>query len=182
MEIQTSRLIIRPRRISDIDDLLEINHDEEILKYNCSPKFTYEQLATVLKKQVNEPGHWCLELQTTHKVIGNIDLDRDNLRYFVNSKIISYELLTPYVGQGLMFEAMTALLKHYFEQEQIRIITARVFSDNEKSQKLLRRLGFQQEGYLREAVVGYGNVVHDDVLFCLINEQQPKVIDAYLNS
>lgn len=66
-----------------------------------------------------------------------------------------------------MTEALGAVVQHLLSRDDVNSVTARVFADNPGSGKLLRHLGFRQEGHLRQAVLGYDGILHDDLLFSL---------------
>jgi len=171
MEILTKRLLIRKRLTSDIDDLLEINNDEMVLKYNCMPKFTKQELLDELIKQNDQSGHWSLVLKSTGKVIGAIDIETDHVRYGVASKTLAYELNTDYVGQGLMSEALTGVIEYCFNDLNLDVLTVRIFSDNIRSINLIERLGFIKEGHLMHAVMGYGDIIHNDCLYRMLKTE-----------
>ncbi|MCL4160532.1 UNVERIFIED_CONTAM: hypothetical protein GTU68_044769 [Idotea baltica] len=52
--------------------------------------------------------------------------------------------------QGLMTEALHRIVEHGFKEMNLNRISAYVGPDNEPSLKLVKGLGFQQEGHLRE--------------------------------
>lgn len=63
---------------------------------------------------------------------------------------LGYGLDYRYQGQGLMYEALTAALKAAFEDLRLHRIMANYMPTNVRSGKLLRKLGFQPEGYARD--------------------------------
>jgi len=68
-----------------------------------------------------------------------------------------------------MREAMEAVLTYLFNEEKLSGITVRVFEDNVNSRKFVERLGFKKEGLLTNAVKGYKDIIHNDVLYYLEN-------------
>jgi len=52
-----------------------------------------------------------------------------------------------------MTEAMTALLAHCFGALHARRVEAEIAPDNTRSQRLAERLGFRQEGLLRDRLL-----------------------------
>ena len=55
-----------------------------------------------------------------------------------------------YEGAGLMFEALTAAVEYVFAERRLHRIMANYVPTNERSGRLLRRLGFAVEGYARD--------------------------------
>jgi ribosomal-protein-alanine N-acetyltransferase len=73
---------------------------------------------------------------------------------------LGYNLDRAHVGQGLMYEALGAAIRHVFEDLQLHRIMANYMPINQRSGRLLRRLGFAVEGYARDYlfVAGPGKI------------------------
>ncbi|HEX8145075.1 MAG TPA: ribosomal protein S5-alanine N-acetyltransferase [Pyrinomonadaceae bacterium] len=63
---------------------------------------------------------------------------------------LGYSLDYRFEGRGLMYEALTSAIRYVFEQLRLHRIMANYLPVNERSGKLLRRLGFCVEGYARD--------------------------------
>jgi ribosomal-protein-alanine N-acetyltransferase len=63
---------------------------------------------------------------------------------------LGYSLDYRFEGRGLMYEALHAALAYAFEQLRLHRIMANYLPVNERSGRLLRRLGFTVEGYARD--------------------------------
>ncbi len=168
--METTRLILRHARVNDVNDIYEMLSSDHVLKYNMMSFKTMEQVKDLVIKNSTDESVYYLELKDSNKVIGEITLSKDELRYGVHAISISYYLHEKYVKKGYMFEALTQVLSRLFNQDHYQLVSARVFADNDASLGLLKKLGFVQEGLLRKAVVGYRNILHDDVLFSLLAE------------
>jgi ribosomal-protein-alanine N-acetyltransferase len=73
-------------------------------------------------------------------------------------------------GRGLMFEALTAAIAYTFDVLRMHRIMANYLPINERSGKLLRRLGFTIEGYARDYLLIDGEW-RDHILTALTNEK-----------
>ncbi|MFT4925023.1 MAG: ribosomal-protein-alanine N-acetyltransferase [Phenylobacterium sp.] len=62
---------------------------------------------------------------------------------------LGYSLAEKYQGQGLMFEILDKLISYVFNQYHLHRIMANHLPDNIRSEKLLKRLGFEKEGYAK---------------------------------
>ncbi len=71
-------------------------------------------------------------------------------------------------GQGLMREALQAAIDHVFDDLGVHRIQANYIPTNERSGRLLRRLGFDVEGYARDYIFING-AWRDHVLTARIN-------------
>ena len=67
-------------------------------------------------------------------------------------------------------DAVVSLIRYSFDELGLHLIHAEVLGENEKSRSLLEKLGFQQEGILRQRVYKGGNF-HDQVVFSLLKEE-----------
>ena len=81
---------------------------------------------------------------------------------------LGYSLHHQAEGKGLMFEALTALIAHAFNDIGLHRIMANYIPSNERSARVLKRLGFEVEGYARDYLFLAGKW-QDHVLTSLIN-------------
>lgn len=166
--METKRLIIRKPELKDAKELNKIHNSEFVLKYNCmKPTDVTEMEKSIADYQEINNSWFVLEHKQTHQVIGAIFLGEDELRYQVNSKMLSYYLDETFAHQGYMKEALQTILNYCINTLGLSIISARVFSENTASWKLLEKLGFTCEGELKQAVRGYNNIVYCDRLYAL---------------
>jgi ribosomal-protein-alanine N-acetyltransferase len=81
---------------------------------------------------------------------------------------LGYKLDHRAVGQGLMQEALAAAIKYAFDDLRLHRIMANYMPVNERSGRLLRRLGFVVEGYARDYLFVAGDW-RDHILTALTN-------------
>ncbi len=79
-------------------------------------------------------------------LIGDIGFNRLD----IHQAELGFTLETRSQSNGLMREALTALLDHAFESMALHRVTANTDARNTASQRLLERLGFRLEGISRE--------------------------------
>lgn len=63
---------------------------------------------------------------------------------------LGYSIAATHQGQGLMFEALQSLLNFVFDELDLHRVMANYIAHNERSGKLLARLGFEREGYAKK--------------------------------
>ena len=63
---------------------------------------------------------------------------------------LGYWIGQPYAGQGLMGEALQLMLRHCYGALKLHRLEAATLPENEPSQRLLLRAGFQAEGIARQ--------------------------------
>ena len=166
--IITERLILRSPDNNDAQTLLKIHNDMATLKFNAMTKYEFAEMIRDIERE--HDMMYCIELKNSNNVIGAVFINPDRLRYRVNALSLSYYLDCRYYRNGYMYEALQAIIIKLFEQE-IDIISARVFKENTASARLLEKLGFQYEGCLRMGVTGCQEIVHDDFFYSILKDE-----------
>lgn len=172
-ELRGERVIVRPHRLSDFDELLEaIQESRDELRpwmpfADESPDDLRVWLVGAVARWLTRETLGCAILdRATGRIAGNIGLmTRDwEIGYFE----IGYWLRTSAVGKGFMTEATRLLTDFAFDHLWANRIEIRCDADNERSAAVPRRLGFTQEGHLRWDGTFVGDSVHDTLIFSLI--------------
>jgi ribosomal-protein-serine acetyltransferase len=83
------------------------------------------------------------------KIIGVVGFH--GVRWDDRSTSIGYWLAESSQGRGIMTEAVRALVDHAFGVWQLHRVEIRAAVENARSRAVLQRLGFAQEGVLRDA-------------------------------
>lgn len=86
---------------------------------------------------------------------------------------LGYGLHHAHVGKGYMSEALRAVIDYAFEEMNLHRIMANYMPANERSRRLLEKLGFEREGYARDYLHLAGRW-QDHVLTSLINPDWKK--------
>ncbi len=134
----------------DLPRLQEVVNDRRIWRAIGSPHPVNEkQEEEFFEETVCSDDSIDLLITVAEEAVGMVSLwleDGD-----VSKAELGYWLDPAHQRNGYASEAATLLVDHGFEQLGLHRIEARVFEFNEPSQKLLERLGFEQEGRHREA-------------------------------
>lgn len=85
---------------------------------------------------------------------------------------VGYWLGKPYWGRGVMTEALTAVLGLCFGRLDLNKVEAEVFSFNERSARLVERVGMHLEGTIRSAHLKRGQWVDANIYGILRSEWQ----------
>ncbi|WP_350347626.1 GNAT family protein [Agromyces sp. G08B096] len=150
--ILTERLALRPHRADDLDDLVEFHGDPEVVRFLPWPLRDREATRAALEVklgqgELTEPGTWlvlAVEQRDTGTVIGEVLLKWASAEHRQGE--LGFALGRAHHGKGYAAEAAAAMLRLGFEQLGLHRISAVCLDDNEASAKLLRRLGFSEEG------------------------------------
>jgi len=87
--------------------------------------------------------------QGSSEVIGDVNFT-NIVRGVFQAGHLGYQLDCEYVGKGLMQEALTIGIAYVFRKMNLHRVMANYVPTNERSARLLRRLGFQVEGFARD--------------------------------
>lgn len=152
--IEAERIRLRHLEETDIESLFDIFSDEEAMLYWSSPPFAEMSEAAKLLAQINKNFEqknlfqWGIALKENDKIIGTTTIFHLDMR---NRRAeIGYALNRQFWKQGFVNEALNALFKFAFEELNLHRIEADVDPENTASIRVLERLGFEKEGFLRE--------------------------------
>jgi len=172
--IATERLLLRPVQATDAQALFTIRSDPEVtVRYGQEPHRTVEQTAAWLARCVAELERggdmvWAVALRGSGEVIGECCLwNFDSGRRCAE---LGYELHPTYWRQGLMTEALSAILTWGFSELGLHRIEATPLASHEASCGILLKLGFKHEGTLRQRVFFRGRF-EDQRYFGLLSEE-----------
>ncbi len=103
-----------------------------------------------------------------HGVVGSISTHNCNRR----TGTFNYGIAIgrEYRRRGFAKEAISLVLRYYFEELRYQKVTVSIYAFNERSLKLHESLGFQQEGRLRRMIYT-GGQYHDEILMGLTREE-----------
>lgn len=106
-------------------------------------------------------------LEEKDKIVATATLS-NVLRGVFQACHLGYSVDASHEGQGLMREMLEAVIDYAFMELQLHRVMANHLPQNEKSAGLLKRLGFEREGYARDYLL-IGGHWRDHVLTAKIN-------------
>ena len=162
--IETKRLLLRPfleldaqamydNWASRSDNLLHVTWDA-----HESPEVTQQSIARWVENYQNMDFYkWAICLkETPEQVLGDISVvDRDDT---VNACEVGYILSKDYWGQGLMTEALKAVLNYLLQDADFNRVAAKFVTANPASGRVMAKAGMSYEGTFRQAVLHKGQV------------------------
>lgn len=169
--LETKRLLLRRARLADGEAYLKIRNSEYVLRYNAMEPISLKEVLDQLAEDRESDRAFYLEERTGKKLVGGVWLAEDPLRHGGLALCLEYFLGEEFAGQGLMTEALDAIVQYGFSRWEVELLSARVFRENVGSRRVLEKLGFTREGILRKAVKGYRGIVYDDMVFSLLREE-----------
>ncbi|MGC4044126.1 MAG: GNAT family N-acetyltransferase [Armatimonas sp.] len=166
------RVCLRALEESDVDAIFRLFSDPEAMRYWSFPAYTEraqaeEHLARHTER-INDGNVIAWGIAKDQELIGTVALHK--LDFEQGRCELGYMLGRSHWGQGLASEAISLALDYAFGRLHLRRLEADIDPRNTASQKLLEKLGFQQEGYLRERWNVEGEI-SDSALFGLLRRE-----------
>jgi [ribosomal protein S5]-alanine N-acetyltransferase len=178
VSLRTTRLLLRPLWPSDAEALLEVHSDAAVMRYSNTPPWTSIDQARALIDQslrgVRTGAHLCLGIvpHDAGTVVGTC-----TLYAIVESSRraeIGFILGAHAWRQGYMAEALAALTKYSFLDQNLNRLEADTDPRNLRSIATLERLGFVREGFLRERWI-IGEEKSDTVFYGLLRSDWENI-------
>ena len=169
--LTTARLKLRWLDARDAPALFAVFSDPEVMRYWSSPAWTDMAQAEAAIEQSLEACRagaslrFGVELAATGEVIGTVTL---YAFYAMNRRCeIGYALARAHWGRGYVAEALSAALDYGFRTLDLNRVEADIDPRNAASGRVLERLGFRKEGYMRERWIVNGEVC-DSIYYGLL--------------
>ena len=172
--ITADRIALRPLDEGDVRALFAIFSEPDVMRYWSSPPLEDISEASTLLAHIQDGFRrralfqWGVARRAGARVLGTwtrFHPDLDNRR-----AELGYALGREHWGKGYMGEALTVLLNYSFGELNLHRLEADVDPRNASSIRTLERLGFRQEGYLRERwLVGGG--IQDSLFYGLLGSE-----------
>lgn len=152
--LTTERLVLREIQETDLDQTYEIFSSIEVAQFSShSPVESKDTIANGIKRWKQEYNdktqvRWGIARRDDNVIIGTCclgDFDEDAKRCE-----IGYHLAYKEWNKGFMTEALKAMICYAFEESDTHRIEAFVTPGNDASKTVLKKLGFVEEGLLRE--------------------------------
>lgn len=152
--IETERLILREIREDDLDRIYEIFSNMMVTQfYGQEPITTKDQALGFISHFKNlhleKKGiRWGIERRNIKGLIGTIGFHLWSPKHLRAE--IGYEILPDYWGKGYAKESILNCISYGFNEMKLHRIGAVVFVENQNSNKLLEKIGFEKEGILKD--------------------------------
>lgn len=151
--LETKRLVLRQITAGDVDALFAIFSDAQVMQFGNKLQRSKEEAQEFFGKLQNwyhqqENVQWGITLKGNDTLLGSCGFyafDEGFLR-----ADLGYELRPAYWRQGIMSEALTTIISFAFATMGLHRIEAVVYEGNERSLGILRKMGFVEEGLLRQ--------------------------------
>ncbi|MGB3787884.1 MAG: GNAT family N-acetyltransferase [Phormidesmis sp.] len=162
--LETKRLWLRQATQEDTEAVFAVFSDSKVTRFHDLNTFTHlDEAIGVIERWVRgfENGYrirWGIACKQNNYLIGSCGFRWDKE---VNAAVVGYELASEFWRQGIMSEALHAILQYGFERRGMQFVIAEIMLENVASRRLLEKLGFQSQGVLKER--GFWKGEHHDL-------------------
>jgi ribosomal-protein-alanine N-acetyltransferase len=169
--IDTSRLLLSKTTIANAQALYLLRKNEDVMRYIDRPRpNSIEDIIALIEKMqgrldTGDGIEWGLTHKEKNRYIGTISFHRIIHEDFRAE--IGYLMDPAFHGQGLMQEAVQAVLNYGFHNMGLHSVEAHVAPENIASHKLLERCGFAKEAYFKQNHFWNGQF-YDTVVYGLV--------------
>ena len=173
--LETERLILREITKEDTEGIFACFSNDDVTRYYGQETLQNlkqaEDIIEFFRKNYhdNRGIRWAIERKEDKGIIGTIGFNAWLPKH--KRAEIGYELHPNHWRKGYTSEAVLAVLTYGFDVMELTRIGAVVFKENEASQNLLTKIGFQEEGILKKYMYQNG-VAHDTYVYSLLKDIQ----------
>jgi ribosomal-protein-alanine N-acetyltransferase len=180
--LTTLRLVLRPPRTADVPEIRRLlRHNHVHLKpWNPAPPpgedpSTLTEVSKTVLKQRRDWKHgtsfvfMVAPIGAPSRLIGKIALN-GVLRGAMYGAYLGYWMDVDHVGKGLATEAIAAVLDFAFGPANLHRVQAAIMPKNERSLRVIEKLGFRREGYA-ERYLQIAGRWEDHILFAKTREE-----------
>ncbi|MBV8587811.1 MAG: GNAT family N-acetyltransferase [Verrucomicrobia bacterium] len=176
--LSSNRLSLREVQDTDAEEFFKIKSNRELTeryggRTHSSIEETLQWIERIREGYKNrESLFWCVTLKQQDAAIGSClfwHIDESS-----KCAELGYELHPDFWQKGIMAEAVATILQCGFRELGFNRVEACPFAGNIPSNKLLLRLGFVQEGNLRQRCL-VNDRFEDQLYFGLLREEWAKL-------
>ncbi|KAB8135733.1 GNAT family N-acetyltransferase [Gracilibacillus oryzae] len=171
--LETDRLILREITKSDAEGIFSCFSNESVIRYYGQDRLeTIEQAESFVdffaKNFKEKRGiRWGMERKGEKGLIGTIGFNGWSPKH--KRAEIGYEIHPDHWRKGYTLEAVLRVTEYGFETLELNRIGAVVFINNQASNNLLTKAGFQKEGILRDYMCQNGES-HDTYVYSILRK------------
>lgn len=179
--LKTSRLVLTPPRLDDARVMLNYYERNRTNFQPWEPRrddgfYTVEGMhgrISAMNENMREQRalHLLLKTPGSIEIIGQCGFT-NIVRGPFQACHLGFSICKGFQGKGLMYEALESAISFVFSELKLHRVMANCRPENERSHRLLQRLGFEQEGRAR-SYLNIDGRWRDHILTSLINERAP---------
>ncbi len=183
-KLLTARTCLRRMMKSDSYDMYEYAKRDEVTRYllwdpHPNENYTHRYLSYLQSRyRAGDFYDWAVVMRDTYKMIGTCGFTRFSIES--NSAEVGYVLNPDFWGMGIAPEVVSKVLEFGFNELDLNRIEARYMVGNDRSRRVMEKVGMTFEGVNREAMHVKGRYVSIGVCSILKSEFYRKNRDPHV--
>ena len=175
--LETQRLVLRGWKKKDAADLYAYAKSPNVGPHaGWKPHADIRESRMIITQMFQQNMTWAITIRGEDIPIGSIGFEPDAYRPHINSREMGYSMNEDYWGQGIMTEAARRLLRYGFEELGLASVMIRTGEANKRSQRVIEKCGFHDEGPLRQCYSMYNGEIRDSRVYSMLREEYEELV------
>ncbi len=172
---ETERLYIRNFKIEDSKSCFEgWGTDRRLGRYILGYPMKITQMEEFVSSLVENKNAWVIIEKKSKGCIGYITIDIPYIQLGIGE--IGYVIGERFQHRGYAYEAIDWILQEYLETRGLYMVEAKYNADNVVSGNLLKKLGFQIDGEIRNRRIDFVSGKRNNLVICSITKEDRQQI------
>ncbi|MBP3489939.1 MAG: GNAT family N-acetyltransferase [Roseburia sp.] len=169
--LETERLFIRNFEMEDAHSCLKgWGEDKNLGKYILGYPMEEDQMISFVSALAENKNAWVIVEKVSQNCIGYITIDIPYMQLGIGE--IGYVIGERYQHKGYAHEAINCILQEYLVTRDMYMIEAKYNVNNIASGNLLKKLGFQVDGELRDRRIDLVSGKRNNLVVCSITKEE----------
>ena len=171
--LETNRLLIRNFVLQDTNSCLEgWGKDKKLGKYILGYPAEEKQMEAFVDAWSRNKNAWLILEKESKNCIGYVTIDIPYIQLGIGE--IGYVIGEHFQNKGYAFEALQCIIQEYLVKRDMYMLEAKYNISNTASGKLLKKLGFQFDGELRNRRIDIASGERKNLVICSITKEELK--------
>lgn len=177
--IETERLLLRPWEQGDAEDLYRYASSPDVGPVAGWPVHTsVENSREIIRDVLSAPETYAVVLRRTGRPVGSVGLmlgPASNIGIPDDEGEVGYWIGVPFWGQGLIPEAIRALMRYAFLELGLKRLWCGHFDGNERSKRAQEKCGFSYHHTAENVSCQIDGLLRTEHLACITRKEWEKL-------
>lgn len=176
--LETERLWMRHFQMEDVKSCyLGWGRDEKLGSCILGYPMNLEQMEHFVSMQLSNENAWVITEKESGRCVGYITVTIPYTQLGIGE--LGYVIGEHYQRKGYAYEAVDRILRQYLVEDDLYLIEAKYQDTNAASAGLLKKLGFEVDGTLRNRRIDFLSGERRNMVVCSITGNEYKEKNAY---
>lgn len=167
--LETSRFLIRNFEKDDARSCFEgWGQDKNLGKYILGYPMEFERMKALVSAWAEDENAWVIVEKESGNCIGYVTVDIPYKELEIGE--IGYVIGERFQNKGCAFEAINRIVQEYLFNKGLYMLEAKYNASNIASGKLLKKLGFQVDGELRNRRIDFATGKRQNLVICSVTK------------